>query len=202
MKRLLPLLFLLLPQARAAETVLFEDSLATEPKPGLRWLREDPQDRRIRAEALEIRVRPGNAQSVRNALVRHAPDRALGRFAVEITVTTLTPPTEQYEQAGITWYSGGEPVAKLVSELVDGKRVIVPGFKPMPGNTVQLRMVVSGNTWTGWFRPNAEGQFQQTASGELPPPGQDEISVQCYHGPAQADHWIRFKDFRIVRLDD
>ena len=204
MKISLSLLFLLvaLPQIRAAETVVFEDPLATELKSGWRWLREDPQDWRFRSDALEIRVRPGNAQTVRNALVREAPDRTRGRLAIEVTITSLSQPTEQYEQAGITWYSGGEPVFKLVKELVDGKRVVVPGFKPMTERTVQLRVVVSGNTWTGWFRTNAEGPYQQTATGELPSPGRDEISLQCYHGPAQADHWIRFKDFRILRLDD
>jgi len=67
MKRLLSLLLLLvaLPTIQAAETVLFEDPLATELQSGWRWLREDPQDWRFRADALEIRVRPGNAQTVR-----------------------------------------------------------------------------------------------------------------------------------------
>jgi hypothetical protein len=193
---------LLLAQTHANESVLFEDPLASELKPGWRWLREDPQDWRFQDQALEIRVRPGNAQTVRNALVREAPDRTQGPFAIEVTITSLTPPTEQFEQAGITWYSGGEPAFKFVKELVDGKRVVVPGFAPMTNRTVQLRVVISGNSWTGWFRPNAEGPFQKAATGEVPSRGQDEISLQCYHGPDTADHWIRFKDFRIVRVDD
>ena len=38
--------------------------------------------------------------------MRKAPDRARGQYAVEVTVAFLSPPSHQYEQAGITWYQG------------------------------------------------------------------------------------------------
>ena len=188
--------------ALAAETVVFEDQFDTQPAAGWRWLREDAPDGRVRDGALEIRIRPGDANTVRNALVRAAPDRRQGRFAVEVTVTNLKPPTEQYEQAGITWYTDGKPVFKLAKERVDGQLLIIPGRKTMPNETVRLRLVVSGNSWTAQFRPDNKGEFQTAATGELPPPASDDISIQCYHGPADAEHWIRFDDFRIVKLGD
>jgi hypothetical protein len=151
---------------------------------------------------LEISVRPGNAQTVRNALVRPAPDRSSGRFAVEVTVTNLKPPTGQYEQAGITWYSGGEPVFKLVKERVDGELMIIPSRKPMTHQTVRLRLEVSANSWRALFQPGAQGEFQLAATGELPAPNADQVSIQCYHGPADERHWIRFEDFRILQLND
>jgi len=193
---------LLLSLGRAAETVVFKDSFGTQPDSTWHWLREDPPDWRVRQGALEIRIRPGDANTVRNALVRQAPDRRQGRFAIEVTVANLKPPKQQFEQAGITWYADGKPVFKLVKELVDGQLMIIPGRQPMTNATVQLRLLVSGNAWTAQFRPDGMGEFQTAATGELPAPSTDEVSIQCYHGPPDAEHWIRFDDFRILRLED
>jgi hypothetical protein len=183
-------------------TVLFEEAFDGSLKPGWTWLREEPAWWCIRDGGLEIRNRPGNASTVINALVRQAPDRRQGSFAVEVTVRNHKVPTEQYEQAGITWYNDGKPVFKLVKELVDGQLMIIPSRKSMTRETVQLRLVVDGNRYTAQFRPDGEGQFQTAAAGELPEPANDRVSLQCYHGPAEGDHWIRFDDFRIVQLTD
>ncbi len=145
---------------------------------------------------------PGFAETVENALVRAAPNRQDGTFAIEVTVANLTEPTEQYEQAGLTWYQAGKPVFKLVKERVDGELMIIPGRKPMPSKTVQLRLVVTADSFTAQYRADAKGDFQTAASGKLPPPGDDQISIQCYHGPPHDDHWIRFDGFRIIKLDD
>ena len=179
--------------------VVFEDAFDGPLDSGWSWLREDPDDWRIRDEALEIRIRPGVAATVRNALVRRAPDRSEGVFAIDITVTNHTVPTQQYEQAGITWYHNGKPIFKLVKELLDGELIIIPGRKPMDARSVQLRLIVTEDSWTAQFRPGAEGEFQTAATGKLPPPAEDQVSLQGYHGPADADHWIRFEDFRILR---
>ena len=198
------LLVLLLPLApaltRAGESLVFEDHFDTKPAAGWRWLREEVRDWRVREGALEIHVRPGDANTVRNALVRSAPDRREGRFAVEVSVTNLQPPKQQYEQAGLTWYQGGKPVFKLVKERVDGRLMIIPGRKAMTNDTVQLRLVVSGTSWSAQFRPDGRGEFQTAATGELPAPGEDEVSIQCYQGPSDEEHWIRFGNFRVLEL--
>jgi hypothetical protein len=187
---------------------------AAEPKPvledgfdgklgeGWSWLREEPAAWRIKDAALEIRVQPGVAATVKNALVRKAPDRSQGRFAIEVTVRNAKRPVRQFEQAGITWYHEGKPVFKLVKELVDGQLMIIPSRKAMTNDAVQLRLVVSVDSWTAQFRPDGQGDFITAESGKLPPPGNDEVSLQCYHGPPEAEHWIRFDDFRILRLPD
>ncbi|NIL97097.1 MAG: hypothetical protein GTO62_08160 [Planctomycetales bacterium] len=182
--------------------LLYEDTFDERLGEGWTWLREHPEDWRIENGGLEIRVRPGKAPTVQNALVRKAPDRSRTRYAVEVTVTFLTAPTQQYEQAGITWYHQQKPVGKLVHEHIDGQEWIIPGRKPAPQRTVQLRLVVRGRHWTAQFRPDLEAEFQTAGSGRLPPPGDDQISIQCYDGPAEAEHWIRFDDFRIVKLPD
>lgn len=188
--------------ASAADALVFEDVFDRRPDAGWRWLREDPQDWCIREGALEIRLQPGDARTVRNALVRPAPDRRKGPYAIEVTVANHRVPLQQYEQAGITWYSNGEPAFKLVKELVDGQLMIIPGRQRMDHPSVQLRVVVTTNTWTAFFRPSGTGPFQKAGAGDLPLADQEEISLQGYHGPPGAEHWVRFDDFRITRLAD
>ena len=185
-----------------SKAVLFEDRFEGKLDDGWSWLRENSSAWRLREGALEIRVEPGVAPTVKNALVRRAPDRNGGKFAIDVTVTNATKPTQRYEQAGITWYNDGKPVFKLVKELVDGKLMIIPGRKPMTSKTVQLRLIVTSDNFVAQFRPNAEGEFQTAATGKLPAPRNDQVSIQCYNGPADAEHWIRFDNFRISRLPD
>jgi hypothetical protein len=182
--------------------VVFEDGFDGKLGDGWTWLRENPDNWRIKDDALEICVEPGVAPTVKNALLRKAPDRGKGKFAIDVTVTSNTKPTRQYEQAGITWYHDGKPVFKLVKELINGELFIIPGRKPMDAKSVQLRLIVTSDSFTAQFRPNAEGEFQTAAAGRLPAPGNDQVSIQCYNGPPDAEHWIRFDDFRILQLSD
>ncbi len=179
---------------------VFEDGFKGKLDKDWKWIRENPEAWRIKDDALEIRVEPGKANTVKNALVRPAPDRSQGKFAIEVTVDNTVPPTQQWEQAGITWYHEGKPVFKLVKELIDGDTWIIPGKKPVPNVKVELRLVVTAEGWTAQYRPDGEKKFLTAAEGKLPPPGKDEVSIQCYNGPPEGEHWIRFDDFRIVKL--
>ena len=199
---LCPVVLLILANlASAAEPrVLFEDKFDKKVGACWTWLRENRDAWRIKDGALEIRVGLGKANTVKNALMRKAPDRSKKKFAVEVTITFTADLTQQYEQAGITWYHDQKPVFKLVHEHIDGKDWIIPGRKPAPSKTVQLRLAIDGVQWTAQFREDLKGKFQTAASGKLPPPGADQVSIQCYNGPPQAEHWMRFDDFRIVEI--
>ena len=189
--------------AFAAEPqLIFEDKFEGKLAEGWSWLRENPGAWRLKDGALEIRVEPGGASNVKNALVRKAPDRGQGTLAIEVTVANHTVPTNQYEQAGITWYRNGNPVLKLVKERVDGELCIIPGKVPMASQTVQLRLIVTADMFKAQFRPDGKGEFRTAAEGKLPGPEDDQVSIQCYNGPADAEHWIRFDDFRILRLGE
>jgi hypothetical protein len=188
--------------AGANPELVFEDRFEDGIGPGWDWLREKPGNWRIRDAGLEIRIEPGMADSVVNALVRKAPDRRLGRYAVELEVRNLTALSEQYEQAGITWYGDGKPVLKLVKELVHGEGlIIIPGRVSMTNDMVQLRLEVSATNYVARFRPDGRGEFQLAATGPLEPVADEQISLQCYHGPPDRAHWVRFERFRIVKLD-
>jgi hypothetical protein len=184
----------------AEPRVLLEDRFAGKLAEGWTWLRENPQAWRIADGALQIRVEPGVADSVKNALLRSAPDRSKGKFAAEVTITFTTPPTRQFEQAGITWYHKGKPLLKLVHEQIDGKTYIIPGKIATSTKTVQLRLIFTAEKYIAQFRPDGKGDFQTVAEGKLPAPGEDQISIQCYNGPPDAEHWIRFEDFRLLEL--
>ena len=143
---------------------------------------------------------PSDSNTVKNALLRRAPDRSKTKYAIEVTITFTSDPTQQYEQGGITWYHQKTPVFKLVHEHIDNQDWIIPGRKLAPSRTVQLRLVVDGRQWTAQFREDLMGRFKTAASGQLPPTGDDQVSIQCYDGPSDAEHWIRFDDFRIIEL--
>ena len=199
---LFPVALLMLALGSAADEPksLLEASFQEKLGDGWTWLRENKEAWRIKDDGLEIRVEPGVADTVKNALLRKSPDRSKVKFAVEVTITFTGEPTQQFEQAGITWYHAQKPVFKLVHERIDGELWIIPGRKPAPNKTVQLRLVVEGQKWTAQFREDPKSEFQTAAEGELPPPGDDAISLQCYNGPPDGEHWIRFDDFRIIEL--
>ncbi len=184
----------------AEPEVRFHDGFEEKLGEGWSWLREDADAWRIKDGALEIRVQPGVARTVRNALLRAAPAQDAGKVAAEVTITFLTAPTRQYEQAGITWYHDKKPVFKLVHEQIDGKTYIIPGRKPTETKTIQLRLVLDGEKYTAQYRPDAKGDFQTAAQGKIARGENDQVSIQCYNGPEDAEHWIRFDDFRIVKL--
>ncbi len=184
----------------AEPELIFEDDFSEKPSASWTWLRENPDQWRIQDGALEIHAQPGLAHTVKNALLRAAPDRGSGRFSIDVTVTNTVAPTQQFEQAGITWYNDGRPVFKLVKERIGGETFIIPGKKPMKAQTVRLRLIVAGNRWIAQYQPDCKGPFHVAAEGNLPAPKNDQVSIQCYHGPTDAVHWIRFDDFRISRL--
>lgn len=188
---------------KAAEPrVVFEDHFEGKVADGWSWLREDGKTWRIKDGALEIRVEPGVAPTVKNALVRKAPDRSRGKFAFDVTVTFTAEPTRQFEQAGITWYRDGKPAFKLVHEFIDGKTYIIPGKVPAPDKTVQLRLIVTKDRFVAQFRPGGKGEFRTAAEGPLPAGPNEQVSLQCYNGPPDAEHRIRFDDFRILEWAD
>ena len=183
------------------ETVVFSDDFNDGLNPNWSWLRENRKNWRLIDGGLEIMAEPGLADTVKNALVCPAPDRSQGTFAVEVTVSNHTLPTQQYEQAGITWYNNGKPVFKEVKELIDGDLYIIPGKQPMATKSVRLRLIVTSDSWQATYQPEGESEFKVAANGDLPAPKNDQVSIQCYHGPEEGEHWIRFEDFCIKKIN-
>lgn len=183
---------------------LFEDAFDGKLAEGWSWLRETKGYWRLREKGLEIRVEPGLAETVKSALLRDAPDRAATPFAAEVTI--INEPSNQFEQAGIVWYRDGKPIVKLVKELVDGQLSVVlsgEGFfakKPVSSKRLELRFEVDAKGFTGLYREKASDPWQKAGGAALPADLKPQLSLQCYHGPKDAEHWVRFERFKILPL--
>jgi hypothetical protein len=205
MRRFAPLLCLavLAASGSGAELkVIFEDRFQEKPGAGWTWLKQDDRAWRVREGALELRVMPGGAPG--NVLARTLPDPGEKPFAVEVTLTSVPQPTVQYEQVGFFWYANGKQGPKFVKERIDGKVYMFPGKKELTTATVQMRLVVTGRKFTGQYRPDAKGEFLTAFTGAVPAAekGKLQIAINCYNGPKDAEHWIRFKEFRIVEVSE
>lgn len=210
------LLTFLLAAHAGADEPLCQDTFAGKLSAGWKWVREDAQAWRVTEQGLEIRVLPGNlwgrANDVKNVLVRPAFDTAHG--AVEVAVSIANRPTHQYEQANLAWYYDDSNMVKLGLELVNGEVCIVMGREqadktrtlakiPIQATAVEVRLHVAGQQIRGQYRlPGAE-RWLDAGAGELPaPPGTPaNISLHCYQGPADAEHWARFSAFCVRRVN-
>jgi hypothetical protein len=178
--------------------VLFQDRFDGKLADGWTWLKQDDKCWRLRDDALELRVQPEQV----NILARTVPDASEGPYAIEVTFTSVPQPTQQYEQVGLFWYANGKQGPKFVKERIDGKVYVFPGKKEMAEETVTLRWVVEGKKYTAQYRPAGKGDFLTAYSDNLPAAekGKLQVALTCFHGPTDAEHWVRIKDFRIVRL--
>ncbi|MBI5395221.1 MAG: DUF1349 domain-containing protein [Verrucomicrobia bacterium] len=208
------IVFMLAP-AFAADEVLFKDDFVGKLGDGWTWVREEKATWRVTDKGLEMRVVPGNlwgrANNVKNVLVRPAPDTAKGEVEVSVAVTNR--PTHQYEQANLAWYFDDSHMVKLGLELVNGEVCIVMGREeadktrtlakiPITATSVRVRLRVAGNQIRGQYQLGGTGPWLDAGAGDLPAPpqGQAKISLHCYQGPPDAEHWPRFSEFRVLRV--
>lgn len=195
---------------RRGERVLFHDRFEGKLAEGWTWRRENPGGWRIRNGALEIRVEPGNMwgpqNDARNVLVRRLPNPLPAEARISVTVSNK--PTEQYEQVDLVWYYDDSHMVKIGQEQVDGKLSIVMGREekdrtrtiaiiPIDALQVDLQLVASNNTVRGAFRATGSKEWREAGSCDLPLHGDPHAALQCYQGPAGAQHWARISDFQV-----
>jgi len=193
--------------------LLFQETFNGQLKEGWSWLRENKAAWRVGTNALEIRVEPGNmwgpANDAKNVLVRDLPEAPR---PLELSVTISNTPTEQYEQVDLVCYYDDSHMVKIGFELVDGKRCIVMGREekdrtrtiaiiPQEATEVDLRLILNAATLRGSFRAVGAKEWHEAGSCELPARGAPKLAIQCYQGPAQAEHWARISTVTIRTLD-
>jgi len=185
----------------AVEGIMFEDPLHKKLKDGWSWLRESSDDWRMTDKGLEIRMEPLAGDDTRNILFRKPPKENEGPFDVAVEVQALQPYTNQYQQAGLYWMQDGKLKFKFVLERIDGELYVFPGKKPMKTEHVVLRLRINGTQVVGEYQPEATGEFLEAFEIQLPDRNDetDQISLQCWQGPADAKHWIRFQKFTIKK---
>lgn len=197
------------------ETVLFADPFQGKLAEGWRVLREDPAAMRVADGALELRVQPGNmwggANDARNVLVVPLPDA--GGAPLRIEATLQNKPSAQYEQIDLVWYYDDSHMVKIGIERVHGQLCVVMGREekdktrtinivPIVETSLQFRLTARGNALRGEFRSETSawhlaGECELPANGAAP-----SASIQCYQGPADAEHWAKISAFRITQPEE
>ena len=182
-------------------SVFFEESFQKKLKDGWTWLREVPNHWRITDNALEIKMEPQSGDDVRNILFRKPPKKDAGSFEVSVEVQALRPYTKQYQQSGLFWMQEGKTKLKFVLEMIDGQIYVFPGKKPIQTEHVVLRWRIDGTKLVGEYQPDAKGEFLLAFEGDLPERNNetDQIALQCWHGPTDAEAWIRYQNFSIKK---
>lgn len=199
--------------AGEAEQVLFEDSFDGRLGPGWSWVREDPQAWRVEKGMLVMRTSAGGLwqkhNNSRNILLRSLPAPGKGLICVEVQVENE--PTNAFEHAGLVWYRDDDNYAILVRERVDKKPIVQlvsetkgrprVGFaeQPYENKTVWLRMEMSRARIRGKFRSSPEKKWQLLGECELPAMEEARVGLLTGYAPKTPEHWVQFKNFRIIR---
>jgi regulation of enolase protein 1 (concanavalin A-like superfamily) len=206
--------FLLVAASVYGDSLLFRDSFEGKLGQGWTWRRENPAGWRIGNAALEIRVEPGNMwgpqNDARNVLVRKLDGVSLNH-GVAVSVTVSNKPTEQYEQVDLVWYYDDSHMVKIGQEMVDGKLSVVMGREekdrtrtiaiiPIEELLLELRLVATNKVVRGAFRASGSKEWREAGSCDLPVRGEPHVAIQCYQGPANAEHWARISDFQLRAL--
>ena len=203
--------WLLLAATVDGEPLIFRDAFAGKLDKGWTWRRENPAAWRIASGVLEIRIEPGNMwgpqNDARNVLLRKLEGVTFDHD-VRASLTVSNKPTAQYEQVDLVWYYDDSHMVKIGHELVDGQLSIVMGREekdrtrtiaiiPIDALQVDLRLAVTNKTIHGSFRPAASKGWRHAGSCDLPVRGEPHIAIQCYQGPANAEHWARLANFEL-----
>jgi len=196
-----------------AGEVLFQDDFKGRLGPGWSWVREHPEAWRVTDRGLEVRIEPGNMwgpqNDAHNLLVRPAP--AVKESEIEVSVSIENTPSNQYEQVDLVWFYDESNMVKVGQELVDGKLSVVMGREEndktrtvaiiaLDSTQVRLRLLVQGKRIRGQFRVPGANDWREVGECDTPAPrdAKANISLQFYQGSAQAEHWARVTDLRIL----
>jgi O-antigen/teichoic acid export membrane protein/regulation of enolase protein 1 (concanavalin A-like superfamily) len=199
------------------QTSLFSEKFKGKLGEGWSWVRENPAAWRVSEQGLQIRIEPGNMwggqNNARNVLVRELP--ATAQESIEVSVTLENRPTNQYEQVDLVWYYDDSNMVKLGQELVDGKLSIVMGREegdktrtiaivPLDPSSarVEVRFLASKNQLRGDFRLAGTTEWRLAGNCDLPAPAnaKPKISLQCYQGPPDQEHWAVISNLRINKV--
>jgi regulation of enolase protein 1 (concanavalin A-like superfamily) len=195
--------------AMAEEKPLFEEKFAGKLSAGWTWIDELPGTWQVTEDSLDLKVVPvgeGLWQAGRkhpNLLVRDPGTK--GDYAVEVQLKSN--PTAQFEHAGVILYADGDNYVVINKEMFAKSEVILVSEKgakpetrqkPHEHEEVWLRLVVTGKKVTGQYRHYDSDPWLMLGELELPVPGPYKVGLFAGRPPKDADHRVRFSQFRIL----
>ena len=179
------------------------------------WKRANPEAWRLRNQALEIKIEPGNMWGGKNdaknvLLIPVAKD--LQESGTDVWVTLVNSPTRRWEQVDLVWYYRDSHMVKIGLELEHGKNSVVMGREeddrtrtiqiiPIERDEVTVRLRVTGGQVRGYCRLAPEDQWTDVGICTEPRPtgssDKPQVSIQCYQGDPQNPHWARVTGLKI-----
>jgi len=163
------------------------------------WKRANPEAWRLRNQALEIKIEPGNMWGGKNdaknvLLIPVAKD--LQESGTDVWVTLANSPTRRWEQVDLVWYYRDSHMVKIGLELEHGKNSVVMGREeddrtrtiqiiPIERDEVTVRLRVTGGQVRGYYRLAPEDQWTDVGICTEPRPtgSSDKPQRQTRHLP-------------------
>ncbi len=182
---------------------------------GWTWKRENPQAWRLRDNALEIKIEPGNMwggkNDARNVLLIPLPDD-LQQSGADVCATFANSPTKRWEQVDLVWYYRDSHMVKIGLELEHGKNSVIMGREendrtrtikiiPIETDKVTVRLRVADGQVRGYYRLSPQDEWSDVGVCTEPKPAANadkaHVSIQCYQGDPQNPHWARITELKI-----
>jgi hypothetical protein len=208
----------LLASLPATAKILFEDSFKTGLSMQWEPVGLDKKDYRVKDGGLEMRVQKGPLGKDTPLLKVILPFDARDTVIASVTVTPLNDFTAEKEFAGLCLMTDASPEFAAKKERVGGKLVFSPGhylFKGKQGEEgdlskyeVQytdatkeagpLRIIVRQRYGHFQVGPSTTGEFKTFFESALRPTADKRgFALAAAGAPANAEHWVRFTDFRV-----
>ncbi len=208
-----------------AEEVLVRESFESSAiDKGWSWLRESAGGWKLSNGGLQLLTngdlwQKHNTQE--NILLRPAPEDAATGYAVQVTVSNRGDLTERYEHGGLIWYLDDNhwvtltqlnhvqhetQKIMLVHETGGDGRAEESKAVPYLPSRVDLRLVVEGLRFTGYYRESASEPWTLLGSIDFPAKGRARAGGSPRIGPTAGStrekpgHWVTFDDFSLRRL--
>jgi hypothetical protein len=207
----------------ADDEVLFEDNFDKGLSPKWSVVGLKKQDYRIKDGGLEMRVRPGTRNEEVPMLRVTLPFNTFERVEASVEMTPLDPFTEPGEAAGLClldedrtefhaektnangYFVFSPPelvfIGKPGTEEEGNRRDYAVKFWPANADFGALRIITGGHQ--GYFQvgPTKEGKyltlFERALNRDSDRRG---FALSAYGGPTDKEHWVRFDNFRVVRI--
>ena len=207
------------------EAIFQEDFAGPEIDNTWSWVRESPSGWKLGDGVLQL-LTNGDLWEARNTqqnlLLRPAPTVSSMSYAAEVKVSNRSDLTERYEHGGLIWYVDDDNWVTLtqLNHVVDKTQKIMLVHEtegdgragdshavPYTPSRVELRLVVEGAKFTGYYRETAASAWSLLGSiafaeesaemkGAAP-----KIGLTAGSNPSKTGHWVTFDEFGLSRLD-
>lgn len=195
------------------ERSLFEEKFAGKLSDGWTWVREDAGGWKVEGSALRIKAQPGKiwykTKTAKNVLLRKLPAVGTPEAPLTIEVTVDSAPEANSEQCGLYLQFDDNNFVKIIREHLKGvtKVLLVREQKGIPEplppkeeptSPVRLRLVWAGPKVSGFYKTTTDwipvGELEAPASEAAP-----SAALASHGGPAEADRWAKFTEFRVAQ---